>query len=301
MRLFHALLAVSVAIIWGLNFLFIKFALQDLPPLLLCTLRFVLVSIPAVFFIKKPAVSWKLLVGYSLFTFSLQFAFLFAGMAAGLPPGITSLVVQTQVFFSLFFAFAFLGERLKAIQILSVLIAFSGIGLVWFKMNQTTTLAGLCLCIASATSWGLGNALTKKIGRVDGLALVIWGSFLAIFPLLTLSLMVEGSNVIVSSLQHLHWISIISVLYTAYISTWYGYGVWTWLLNQYVMGTVTPFILLVPFVGMLSSMIVFAEPLQSWKIIAGILVVFGVFLNIIAPRVYSRWQQRALAPIVADT
>lgn len=45
----HILLALLVAVVWGLNFLFVKLGLEEISPLLLCTLRFTLASIPAIF------------------------------------------------------------------------------------------------------------------------------------------------------------------------------------------------------------------------------------------------------------
>src|SRR5579884_1265631 len=105
----HLLLALLVPVIWGLNFIFVKFSLDVISPLYLCALRFLLASIPAIFFIRRPAAPFKIVVGYGLVMFALQFAFLFLGMYLGMTPGMASLIVQVQVFFSMFFAALFLG------------------------------------------------------------------------------------------------------------------------------------------------------------------------------------------------
>src|SRR4029079_6886182 len=54
-----AALLVLVAFIWGVNFVAIHVGLDHFPPLLFSALRFTLVAIPAVFFIKRPPVAWK--------------------------------------------------------------------------------------------------------------------------------------------------------------------------------------------------------------------------------------------------
>lgn len=38
MRLKHLLLAVLVAVIWGVNFIFVRISLEEIPPLALCDL-----------------------------------------------------------------------------------------------------------------------------------------------------------------------------------------------------------------------------------------------------------------------
>ncbi|MCY0536320.1 O-acetylserine/cysteine exporter, partial [Klebsiella pneumoniae] len=85
-------------------FVVIKVGLDGLPPMLLGGLRFVLVLFPAIFFIKRPQLPWRWLLAYGT-TISLgQFAFLFEAMGNGMPPGLASLVLQSQAFFTLFFA-----------------------------------------------------------------------------------------------------------------------------------------------------------------------------------------------------
>lgn len=52
MPITHLLLALLVVVIWGVNFLFVSFGLEEISPLLLCALRFLLASIPAIFLLK---------------------------------------------------------------------------------------------------------------------------------------------------------------------------------------------------------------------------------------------------------
>ncbi|OYU99464.1 MAG: O-acetylserine/cysteine exporter, partial [Verrucomicrobiales bacterium VVV1] len=75
----HLCLALVVVSIWGANFVAVKIALMELPPLLLCALRFVVVVVPAIFFVPRPAVTLRQLLLYGLTMFALQFAFLFTG------------------------------------------------------------------------------------------------------------------------------------------------------------------------------------------------------------------------------
>lgn len=288
MPISHILLAALVAIVWGLNFIFIKFGLGEMPPLLLCAARFILASLPAVFFIKPPKIPFKITILYGLVMFALQFALLFGGMYAGMTPGMASLIMQLQVFFSIFFAAIYLEEKPSSWQISGALISFLGIGLVAKHFDSNISLLGFLLILAAAATWGVGNLITKKIKTVNMFALVIWGNLIASLPMLMLSLIFEGPDRLLTSYHHLNGIGVASVCYIAYISTWVGYGVWTWLISRYPVGMVVPFTLLVPIVGIASSMLVLHEPFAWWKLAAGVLVISGLCINLLGARFFTR-------------
>lgn len=296
----HILLAILTVAVWGLNFVFIKIGLNELPPLFLCTLRFVFVSIPIVFILPKPSVPFKHILQYGLVTFALQFSFLFLGMHAGMPAGLSSIVLQVQVFFSLFLAAFFLKERLGKLQILGSIVSFTGLGVIWTKVSHDTSWLGFILEIGCAASLAVSNLITKKIGPVNPLSLVGWGSLVAIPPLLLLSLVVEGPAQITVSLHHITWLSILSVAYTAYISTWFGYGVWSWLIGKYPVSSIIPFTLLVPIFGMLGSNLVFQEPMQQWKLQATLFIILGLSIHIFGPKILSVYQRRVNKPLIAS-
>ena len=90
------MLALVVIVVWGMNFVVIKVGLDDIPPMLLGSLRFLLAAFPAVLFIKRPQMPLRWLLAYGG-TISLgQFAFLFSAMKVGMPAGLASLVLQSQ-------------------------------------------------------------------------------------------------------------------------------------------------------------------------------------------------------------
>lgn len=277
----HLLLALLVVVIWGFNFIFIKLSLDELSPLFLCALRFFLAAFPAVLFIKPRSASFKMIILYGLLMFGLQFSLMFLGIKAGMTPGLASILVQVQIFFSMFFVAIFLNEKPTLVQIIGALVSFIGISIIALHFDShTVSVAGFLLIIGAAAAWGLGNLVTKKMIRVNMIELVVWGSFVACFPLLILSLIFEGPDNIKYSIQHISWLGIISILYIVYASTWIGYGVWSHLISRYPVATIVPFTLLVPIFGMLSSAFILNEPLDTWKIVAGMLVLAGLCINL---------------------
>lgn len=288
MRLHHITLAILVVAIWGVNFVVIKVGLKEIPPILLCALRFFLAAFPAVFFIKRPAAPLLMIIVFGLVMFALQFALLFSGMYAGTTAGLASLVLQVQVFFTVLLAVLFLAEKPSIWQIAGALVSFSGIGLVAANLGGEISVYGLILIIAAAATWGVGSLISKKIGKVDMLALVVWGSLVAWPPLLVLSFFLEQNSWNIGVISHISWLTIGAIAYMVYPVTVLGFAAWSWLLNHYPAATVAPFTLLVPIFGFAASTLALGEPLSHWKINAAVLVIAGLCINLFGPRITVR-------------
>ncbi|WP_156044160.1 EamA family transporter, partial [Cellulomonas sp. HZM] len=121
------LLAVLVAVCWGLNFVAIHLSLQQFPPFLLVALRFAIIAVPTVLLVPRPDVPWRWLLLYGTGFGVLQFVFLYWAMDAGMPTGLASLVLQSSAPFTVVLAAALLRERVSARQAAGVLVAMVGL------------------------------------------------------------------------------------------------------------------------------------------------------------------------------
>ncbi|MCE9522143.1 MAG: EamA family transporter [Alphaproteobacteria bacterium] len=284
----HILLALAVMVVWGANFVVIKVALGQLPPLLLATLRFTFALVPAVFFLKRPRVAWRNLAAYGVLIGAGQFGLLFIAMNGHISPGLASLVVQSQVFFTIGLAMVLSGERVKLYQIFALMLATAGIGVILWHTDTTTTPLGLALVIAAAMAWAGGNVVARRAGAVNMLAYVVWGSLFSIPPLLALTLIVDGPTAIGAALAHADAGAWAAVAYQSVGNTLFGYAAWGWLLSRYPAATITPMSLLVPVVGMAASALWLGEGLEPWKLAAAALVMAGLALNMLWPVVAVR-------------
>jgi O-acetylserine/cysteine efflux transporter len=285
----HILLAIVLVAVWGTNFVALKWSLVEIPPFLLTALRYTFTALPAIFFIRKPAVSWRFMMLYATVVGILQFSLAFTGLKLGMPAGLSSIVVQTQAFFTFLLAVWLLGERPGPIQILGGLIAFGGIGVIALERFEPTALIPLLLMLASAFCWGASNIITKKAGKIDMLGLVVWSALLVPVPMLILSLLFEGGFGIFGDVAaNLTLRGGLSVMFTAYLSTLFGYGVWAILLSKYPANTVAPFTLLVPIFGMGSAYLLLRETITSIEIIGSVLVFAGLIVNVFGPRLFLR-------------
>ncbi|MFG0416831.1 EamA family transporter [Pseudomonas sp. zjy_8] len=287
------LLALLVIVVWGLNFVVIKVGLHGMPPMLMGALRFMLAAFPAILFVRRPQVPLRWMLAYGM-TISLgQFAFLFYAMYVGMPAGLASLVLQSQAFFTLFFAALFLGERLRGSNLFGLLVAASGLALIGLQGGQAMTLAGFALTIAAASMWALGNVVTRRLGKVNLVGLVVWGSLIPPLPFLALSFWLEGPELILHSLQSISLDSILVLAYLAFGATILGYGLWSRLLSRYPASQVAPFSLLVPVVGISSSALLLGERLGSLQMVGAVLVMAGLLINVWGGRLLDSWRQRA--------
>jgi O-acetylserine/cysteine efflux transporter len=282
-RLRHVALAVLVMVIWGLNFVVIDVGLDSFPPLLFATLRFVVVVIPAVFFVGAPCVPWRWVVSIGLTLTAGQFGLLFTSMHLGMPAGLSSLALQAQAAFTLVFAILLLGEAVQRRQVVGLGLAFAGIVLVATDLGQTAPLGAFALCLGAAAMWGLGNVLMRRARPPDVLNVMVWAAAVALVPLLVLSLLIEGPHTAAKALADLTPTGVGALAYIAYLATLFGYQVWGTLLRHYRASVVAPYSLLVPVVGMSSAALLLDERFGVAKLVAAALIVAGVTLNSVRP------------------
>lgn len=291
MQIVHILCALTMVLIWGMNFVASKIGLQTIPPLLFAAERFFLASIPLVFFLRRPPIPLNKLLRYGLMSFAIPFGLLLWGMFAGVSAGIASLVMQAQGLFSVLFGIIFFGEKPHIWQIIGMGLALIGLSVIGIHIEGSYTWTGFFLVIAGAAALASGNVISKRAGKVNMLSLVAWGSLFAWPPLLIGSFIIEGPERILASLYAISLTSLSATAYISYFATTIGFGIWGMLLHHYPLSTVASFTLLVPVIGFISSALVLGETLQLWKILALIFVGSGLAVNIIGSRYRAKKQR----------
>jgi O-acetylserine/cysteine efflux transporter len=281
------LIAIAVAVVWGLTFIAIKIGVAETTPLMLSALRFWFAALPLVVFVRPPKASPALVVLYGLFIGVGQFGLLFVAVREGFPVGLASLVIQLQAFFTILLAWALRGERPRPAQGLGAAIAFSGIALIGSQRLGGASLGPLLLVIAAAAFWGAGNVVTKIAGRVDMLAFVAWSSLAAPAPLFLAAVWLDGPTAL-ARLAHPSLRLILSVAALSYGGTTFGYGMWSRLLARHPAASVAPFALLVPIVGMVAGSVIFGEPLDAFEVWGAVLVMAGLSVNLFGDRLRVR-------------
>jgi O-acetylserine/cysteine efflux transporter len=284
------LLALLVVVVWGLNFVVIKVGLHNMPPLMLAGLRFMLVAIPALFFVARPKIPLSLLLGYGLTISFGQFAFLFCAIKFGMPAGLASLVLQAQAFFTILLGVFVFGERLQGKQLAGIALAVFGVlVLIEASLNgQHVAMTGFFLTLAAAFSWACGNIFNKKIMQLETrpavMSLVVWSALIPVLPFMLASYLLDGPAVMIESLVNIDLTTILALVYLAFVATIVGYGIWGSLLGRYETWRVAPLSLLVPVVGIASAALLLGETLSALQLVGAVLIMGGLYINVFGVR-----------------
>lgn len=274
------LLALLVAVLWGLNFPATHLALDQFPPFLLVALRFALIAVPVLLFVPRPAVPWRWLIGYGLGFGVAQFAFLYTGMAAGVPSGLASLVLQSSAPFTVLLGAVLLRERITRRQGLGVAVAVAAMIGIAAVRAQSAALLPVVLVVLGGLGWAFGNLANRRAATDQPFRLMLWMSVVPVLPMLALSLAVEGparDAAAVRTAFSAHALPALGgLVYIVLVATLVGSGLWTWLLSRHPSGQVAPFSMAVPVAGFLGSWLVLGEKPDLAEIGLGAVVVVAV-------------------------
>ncbi len=291
--------ALGVVVIWGLNFVAMKYSLRDFTPFQLGTFRYLFAVLPLLLFVKRPNLSWRWLVPAGLAQFG-QFGLLFVALQLGMTAALASVLMQTQVFFTTLLGVVLLHERLSGP--LRAGLALAAVGLGCFALNVTAagsapgaaggiTLASLGLNLFAALMWAASNVIARKAQAAepgyDALQFVVWMSLVPILPFAAMAWWFDPAA---SRWAWMHagagaWAG---VAYLGWFATIAAYALWTSLLKRHPANRVAPFSLGVPVIGLAAGMLLLGErvsPLQ-WAGSAFVVAALGVVMF------GGRWAQR---------
>jgi O-acetylserine/cysteine efflux transporter len=268
-------LAVLVAVIWGLAFVASRIALDEFSPELMTTLRFAIAAVPCLF-VRKPDVSWPLLVAISFTLFLGQFLAQAYGIAHGVPVGLTSVIVQSQALFTIAFAVIAFRELPTPMQALGIGIATTGLLMICGTVGYDFSVGAFAVLMICPVSFAIGNLLLRRAQGVPMFDLFAWLCLTAAVPLLALTLLTNGPQPTWHALSHMSLTGLVCMLVLGAISTSIAYWLWGRLLRDYTAAQVVPFALLVPFVGAAASALVFGERFGPMRLSGMVVVVCGI-------------------------
>ena len=284
------LLALVVVVVWGVNFVVMKWGLRSLTPFQLGALRYMCAAFPLVFFIKPPQVHWRWVVLFGLLQGVGQFGFLFTALKVGMTASLASVILQTQVFFTAVWTWVLLRDKPSRPLVLGMAIAALGLGCLLINELRSggtggTTLVGLALVLCAAVSWACSNVVVrlaqKENARYDPVGFITWSSLMPILPFIGLSAWLDGNArqwLDLQTWRNIPWLAWVSIAYLGWVATIVGYGLWTKLIQRYSANRVAPFSLCVPVIGLTTGMLVLGESVTGWQWAGAALVVMALVM-----------------------
>ena len=280
MPLAHSAMAVLVVGIWGTNFVVIHAGLARFPPFTFAALRFLLASVPLLWFVPRPRLPLGTVIAYGFLIGVGQFGLMLYAIAGHIAPGLASLVIQTQAFFTVMIAAFLARETIRSRTVVALLLCAIGIAAVAVRGGGDADLLGILLVLGGALGWACGNIVVKRAGRVEMLPLVVWSSLVSAIALLGAALAFEGPARFVTSIEHADRGGWLALAWQSFGNTLFGYGIWNWLLARHPAAQVAPMGLLVPIFGMSASAYMLGEAMPAWKLAAAALVLAGLAINL---------------------
>ena len=276
-----------LCLIWGSTWFFIKFGLEDLPPISFAAARFLLALVILgiiIFFQKIPLPNnkkdWKLLALTGILQFSINYSLVFwseqyisSGLAA---------VLQAMIsVFGLVLARIHLpDEKLTWLKVLSVTLGICGVAIIFIEqlqINSVMAFAGCAAIVAGAYAAAHASILVKAFGGGMHPASLVFGQMVCgILPILIYGFAVEGNPFAL----HWSWRAIISVIYLTIFGTIAAFWLYYWLLSKIESNKAMMISLVTPLIAVIVGKVILDEHLPPQTFFGGILILAGIGLII---------------------
>ena len=281
MPLLHVVFALVVVTLWGGNFIAAKYQLFHLPPFFATGLRFVLVALLVVWWVKIPTRRELKAIALLSMLATAHFSLPYVGMSMGLNISSTAIVAQMGVPFSCLLGAIMLSDRLGKWRLSGMVIAFFGMSIVLGSPNALEHPLAFMLTLAGAFFWGLSNIVMKMehVEQVNVMQMLGWMSLLAAPQLLAISAVLEPGAW--QTLETIPMSASLGLLYTVVLSTLVAHGLWYFLIKSHPITYIAPYSLMVPVLGTWFASLFFGEQVTWHVLLGGLITLAGVAIIVI--------------------
>jgi O-acetylserine/cysteine efflux transporter len=262
---------------WAFNAVAIKWGVEEAPPLLLTSLRFLVVAIVLVPFTR---ITWKqipLIIKISVSFGLMHFSMFFVGMTYT-DAGTAAMVVQLGTPFAMFGAVIFLKERISIVNISGLVLSLAGM-VVLSGSPTLSSFKGIAILLVSAMGWAITNILIKGDKTLSTYAMTGWMSLFSLPLTSGMSLYLEKNQL--TDIYNSSWHLWFSLIYSALICSVLSYSLWYWLLRKYEVNKIVPFTLLSPVIAVFLGIIINGDGLNEFKAMGSLMIIGGAFIAII--------------------
>jgi O-acetylserine/cysteine efflux transporter len=274
-----------VVVAWAGNFLTSALALREIPPFLFTALRFSLLGLPLLFFLRRPAPGqWPRLLAVCLCIGVLHFGLSFTALKLAGDLSSPAIVMQSYVPMTALLAWVLLGERFAWRTGLAIAMSFAGVLVLGFDPLVLDRPMALVLMLISAAFLAIGTVLMKGLHGLDAYSQQGWTAAISVLPLLAVSAIIEPGGL--AHLPEVSWIGWAGAIYAAFVSSLLGHGLYYVLVQRHPVAQVTPWLLLVPVLAIGLGVACWGDRPGPRLLLGGAMVLGGVL--IIALRANTR-------------
>lgn len=275
---------VSIALIWGVNNIFAKLAVDALPAMLTVGMRFLLVLVALGIWLKPPPRDRPGLFFAMLFIVGpVHFGIQYVGLK--LAEDLSPMVVAMQLWApaSVVFAALLLRERVSPVRWAGVAVAFLGAASMTFDPAVFSQGWALLLVATASASYGFGTVLVRKLGTgLNPWATQAW------IALMTAPLMFAGSFTFetghMEAIRTAHWSVWAFIAFGAIVSSIVANAFMFKLVQKYEVSRTTPYLLLTPVITFALAVFVLGDRITPQILIGAGATMVGVALVALAER-----------------
>ena len=274
MTLSHTLIAVLINLLWGSMFIAAVIGLREFPPILFTGIRFGLLAILLLGFLRVPKPLAMPLLKIGLVMGAGMYLTLYLSLTLAKNTSSIAVFSKLEVPFALLLGVILLGERIGPRRIAGISIAMLGAIIITFDPSAFDDLPALFWMAASCAFSAFGFIQVRHLGKIHPFTIVAWISVVSAPILLTISLIFENNHLQV--VGEATWIGWSALIYTAIMSSLVANTGLYYLLHRYPVNLVTPFTLLSPIFAVIGGLLFLDDVLTLGLIFGGSLILFGV-------------------------
>lgn len=285
------LLLVGVSLAWGLSWVAMKIALDEIPPFSMRTGTSGLATITlfALAFVQHrrvriPTTAARVhlvvagILNVACFTLFTAFAQLATATSR------VAVLTYTMPIWAALLAYPILGERLNVVRASALLLCAAGLAVLVYPLLGSDDLVGLALALATAVTWAAGTVYLKW-ARIDAdpIAIAAWQVLVALVITVGCLLVFEGSP---------HWWpvhprALLAMVFAGMAGSAFAYLLWFEIVRRLPATTASLGVLSAPAVGVIASMLVLGERPSIHDIIGFVLILAAAACVLLAPTTRS--------------
>ncbi len=275
----HLILMLLICTIWGFNFVAAKVGVNQLPPLLFTGLRFAILSVVLIPFLKWAPGRMRDVAVIALFNGAIHFGLMFIGVSLT-AASVVAVVVQLNVPFATVLSIVFLGEVVRWRRWVGIAMTVVGVTIVSFDPHVFDSLTGVLFSASAALSGAIAAIYMRRLTNVGVFQLQAWTATVTAPLLLFSSLIFEANQMAaIANADALAWGALV---FTAFGASLIGHNGYYYLLQRYEVSLIAPLTLLSPILGVVFGIWILGEPM-TWRITLGAAVAF-VGVGVLAVR-----------------
>lgn len=274
----------TLVVLFGLNFVGVRFSNRELAPMWGATLRFVVASaillgIAGVRRIPLPrgTAFWGAVL-YGVFSFAGVYALIYWGMVH-VTAGTASVILATVPLLTLLMAVPLGLERFHARALAGALVVLVGVAIAFqTSLRADVPLASLLAVVGGAVCGAAGPIVVKRTRRMHPVAMNAVGMPAGTLLLVVATWWVGDAPVLPTTT--VTWMAVAYLVFTSVV----GFLLMVWILGRWTASAASYSVVLMPFVAVTGGALLAGEAVTGPFLLGAVVVLAGVWVGAIRGR-----------------